>query len=230
MASILSKTGITDNSTIRTWHVTQSIDAFTNVEAYDITISGFLTIIGDLNLDTNPTGNLIGNSAYALSSSYSTNALSASFTTAAAISNDTTAFQLYHGVFKYPAQSKTYYFAIDIDPSITLTTSSNSVGTFIPTNLTIISASLTTTITGTTGSNELSSYSLYKGNTLIYDFEAALSHSAWVSYSLQEVNIVVSASNSPIYMVWKTPVTWTIAPTFVSHNLVLYCTRGYNPV
>jgi len=230
MANILSKTGITDNSTIRTWHVTQSIDAFTNVEAYDITISGSLTIIGDLNLDINPTGNLIGNSAYALSSSYSTNALSASSTTKADISNDTTAFQLYHGVFKYPAQNSTYYFAIDIDPSITLTTSSNSVGTFIPTNLTIISASLTTTITGTTGSNEASSYRLYQKDILIHDFEAALSHNAKVSYSLQEINVFVSASNKPLYMVWTTPTTWTTAPTFVSHNLVLYCTRGYNPV
>jgi hypothetical protein len=230
MANILSKSGITDNSTIRTWHVTQSIDAFTNVEAYDITISGSLTIIGDLNLDTNPTGNLIGNSAYSLSSSYSQRSLSSSYSTYAKISNDITAFQLYHGEFKYPAQNKTYYFAIDIAPITTLTTSSDSVGTFIPTNLTIISASLTTTITGTTGSNEASSYSLYKGNTLIHDFEAALSHNAWVSYSLQEINAVVSASNRPIYMVWKTPATWTTAPTFVSHNLVLYCTRGYNPV
>ena len=230
MANILSKSGITDNSTIRTWHVTQSIDAFTNVEAYDITISGSLTIIGDLNLDTNPTGNLIGNSAYSLSSSYSQQSFSSSYSQHAKISNDITAFQLYHGVFKYPAQEATYYFAIDIAPITTLTTSSDSVGTFIPTNLTIISASLTTTITGTTGSSEASSYLLYQGNTLIHDFEAALSHNAWVSYSLQEINVVVSASNKPIYMVWKTPATWATAPTFVSHNLVLYCTRGYNPV
>ena len=230
MANILSKSGITDNSTIRTWHVTQSIDAFTNVEAYDITISGSLTIIGDLNLDTNPTGNLIGNSAYSLSSSYSQQSFSSSYSQHAKISNDITAFQLYHGVFKYPAQGTTYYFAIDIDPSITLTTSSNSVGTFIPTNLTIISASLTATITGTTGSNELSYYKLYQGATSIHTFSPSLSHNDWVSSTIQLVNDNNINTTSPIYVVWTTPGSWATAPTFVSHNLVLYCTRGYSPV
>jgi hypothetical protein len=69
MANILSKSGIVDNSTVRTWHVTQSIDAFTNAVAYDITISGSLTVIGDLNLSINPTGNLIGTAAFSPSSS-----------------------------------------------------------------------------------------------------------------------------------------------------------------
>ena len=228
MANILSKAGITDNSTIRTWHVTQSIDAFTNMDAYDITISGSLTIIGDLNLDTNPTGNLIGNSAYSISSSNANNALSASYSTYANISNDVTAFQLYHGVFREPAQNTTYYFAIDINPSSTFL-SPTSVGTFLPTNLTIISASLTTTIVGTTGSSELSGYRLYQGPTLLHSFGVALSHDTWVSSSIQGINTIVSSSDSPIYVSWSTP-SWVTAPTFVSHNLVLYCTRGYNPV
>tara|TARA_Y100000389_G_scaffold197001_1_gene230799 strand:+ start:678 stop:1505 length:828 start_codon:yes stop_codon:yes gene_type:complete len=47
MANTLSKTGITDGSTIQPAHVTQSIDAFTGTEAYDITLSGSLTF--DLN-------------------------------------------------------------------------------------------------------------------------------------------------------------------------------------
>lgn len=228
MANILSKAGITDNSTIRTWHVTQSIDAFTNVEAYDITISGSLTIIGDLNLDTNPTGNLIGNSAYSLSSSYSQRSFSSSYSTHAKISNDITVFQLYHGTFKYPAQNTMYYFAIDIDPSSTFLTP-KSVGTFLPTKLTIISASLTTTITGTTGSSELSGYRLYQGDIVLHNFETALSHNDWVSSSIQSVNNDI-ITTKPIYVSWATPTTWTTAPTFVSHNLVLYCTRGYNPV
>jgi hypothetical protein len=39
MALTLSKTGITDGSTIQVGHVTQSIDAFTKVTAYDIKIA-----------------------------------------------------------------------------------------------------------------------------------------------------------------------------------------------
>jgi hypothetical protein len=228
MANILSKVGITDNSTVRTWHVTQSIDAFTNVEAYDITISGSLTIIGDLNLNPNPTGNLIGNAAYSISSSDADNALSASYTSYADISNDIIAFQLYHGVFKYPEQGKTYYFAIDLNDI--LPESSDYVGTSFTQDLTIISASLTTTITGTTGSSELSGYRLRKGAATLHNFGSVLSHDNWVSSSIQSLNTVVTSSGRPIYISWVTPTTWATAPTFVSHNLVLYCTRGYNPV
>jgi hypothetical protein len=34
--------------TIESWHISQSVDAFTGVEAYDITISGSLTLTGSL--------------------------------------------------------------------------------------------------------------------------------------------------------------------------------------
>ena len=56
MAKTLSKTGITTTSTIEAWHVTQSVDALTGTDAYDITISGSLT----------STGNLINTGGYAL--------------------------------------------------------------------------------------------------------------------------------------------------------------------
>ena len=49
MALTLSKTGIAQTQTINAWHVTQSVDAFTGTSAYDITISGSLTVIGPLN-------------------------------------------------------------------------------------------------------------------------------------------------------------------------------------
>jgi len=45
MANTLSKAGITTGGTVETWHVTQSIDAFTGTTAYDITISGSLKVI-----------------------------------------------------------------------------------------------------------------------------------------------------------------------------------------
>jgi hypothetical protein len=54
MANTLSTTGISSNSIIKPEHISQSIDAFTGVEAYDITLSGSLSINGPLNLDTPP--------------------------------------------------------------------------------------------------------------------------------------------------------------------------------
>ena len=41
---------INQNYTIESWHVSQSIDAFTGVDAYDITVSGSLSIVGATNI------------------------------------------------------------------------------------------------------------------------------------------------------------------------------------
>ena len=46
MTKTLNKTGITTGNTVRAYHVTQSVDAFTGIDAYDITISGSLVVTG----------------------------------------------------------------------------------------------------------------------------------------------------------------------------------------
>jgi len=56
MAKILSKSGITTGNTVEAFHVTQSVDAFTGIDAYDITISGSLTVSGSLNFNGGVTG------------------------------------------------------------------------------------------------------------------------------------------------------------------------------
>jgi hypothetical protein len=75
MAATLSKIGITTGNTVETWHVTQSIDAFTGTKAYDITLSGSLTLGSGTTM--NGTASYATNaqqSQIAISSSYSTNA------------------------------------------------------------------------------------------------------------------------------------------------------------
>jgi len=49
MANQFSKTGITSLGIIRPWHVTQSIDAFTGIEEYDISLSGSFNMTGSIN-------------------------------------------------------------------------------------------------------------------------------------------------------------------------------------
>lgn len=49
MAKILNKTGITTGDTVRAPHVTQSIDAFTGIDAYDISLSGSFNMTGSIN-------------------------------------------------------------------------------------------------------------------------------------------------------------------------------------
>ena len=55
MANVLSKSNIADSNTIEAWQVSQSVDAFTGIAAYDITISGSLIVTGSTNLSGSTT-------------------------------------------------------------------------------------------------------------------------------------------------------------------------------
>jgi len=68
MAKNLSKIGINTSQSIEAWHVSQSVDALTGIDAYDITISGSLTVNGPTNLNglitgTTFTGSFTGDGA-----------------------------------------------------------------------------------------------------------------------------------------------------------------------
>ena len=65
MANQLIKTGITTGQTIQPGHVTQSVDALTGTSAYDIKISGSLTLTGSVSSLNGFTGNLAGTSSWA---------------------------------------------------------------------------------------------------------------------------------------------------------------------
>ena len=103
MANTFSKTGITTGQSVEAWHVTQSIDALTGIKAYDITISGSLTLQdgtegtnkiatsdtnGTISFTSNITASLYGtaswsqnsiSSSYVPTSSYALNTISASY-------------------------------------------------------------------------------------------------------------------------------------------------------
>lgn len=46
--AVLSKTGITTGATIQVGHVTQSVDAFTGLVQYDVTLSGSFVLTGSM--------------------------------------------------------------------------------------------------------------------------------------------------------------------------------------
>jgi hypothetical protein len=230
MPNTLSKTGIQDNNTIRVWHITQSVDAFTKAKDYDITLSGSLTVVGDLNLNTNPTGTLIGNAAYSPTSSVSTYSITSSFATAASISYDILTFQMYHYEMN-PLSSSTYYFSLNPSGS-SLTTTSSNAGIFLPKELRILSASVTSFVNGTLASSGTSSYALYLDTTQVFNFSNKLSQSLTSQYFIEKldtdpVDFDANDLDLPLYMRWITP-AWVTPPTSVSHNVVFYCTRGYS--
>jgi hypothetical protein len=62
MAKTLSQIGVETNYLVRAWHVSQSIDALTGADDYDITISGSLTTTGSLyfnGLETSSTNDVL---------------------------------------------------------------------------------------------------------------------------------------------------------------------------
>jgi len=72
MAKTLSKTGITTGNTVQPGHVTQSVDAFTGTEAYDISLSGSFNMTGSINGEPGVTNSLTA--SYAITASYAENA------------------------------------------------------------------------------------------------------------------------------------------------------------
>jgi len=77
MANTLNKTGITTGNTVEAYHVTQSIDAFTGTEAYNISLSGSFNMTGSINGEPGVINPLTA--SYAISASYALDALSASY-------------------------------------------------------------------------------------------------------------------------------------------------------
>jgi hypothetical protein len=75
MAKILTKAGVTTGNTVEAFHVTQSIDAFTGIDAYDISLSGSFNMTGSINGEPGVTNPLTA--SYAVTASYANNALSA---------------------------------------------------------------------------------------------------------------------------------------------------------
>ena len=87
MAKSLSKTGITTGNTVKAGHVTQSIDAFTGVEAYDLTLSGSLVVTGSITGQPGVVNQLTA--SYALSASVEiTHEVSSSYAQTASIAGN----------------------------------------------------------------------------------------------------------------------------------------------
>ena len=94
MAKTLSQIGIDTTQTVEAWHVTQSIDAFTGAEAYNITLSGSFNMTGPINGQpglVNPlTASYVISSSYAETSTSASNALTASYIVSSSYANIST--------------------------------------------------------------------------------------------------------------------------------------------
>jgi hypothetical protein len=214
MAKVLSKTGIITGHEVDVWHVTQSIDAFTGVEAYDITISGSFTLTGSLKLDGTLIGETTGTSSYTDYADYTLFAATATTANTASY-NDTDYFkiQFYH----YPvnlSDSTTYNIGAGETPS------SQNVGISLPIDTTLTSVNVMV-VTEKTGSGEQAAWGLYTLNQgLITTLERT-------TYDKRNANFPTGLGydvdkNDPIYFRFDTP-PWGTKPFQTSHTVVLTC-------
>jgi hypothetical protein len=156
MAKILQKVftstdQVSQSFTVESWHVSQSIDAFTGASDYDITISGSLTVIGPT--IGSFTGSLLGTSSWAndaITASYVLNAVSSSFaSTASFVQNAQTASYVLQAVSS--SFASTASFVNPLNQSVILTGSLSTTGSVTLRGLDTTPNSFLVTINNTTG-------------------------------------------------------------------------------
>jgi len=214
MAKVLSKTGIVTGNEVEAWHVTQSIDAFTGVEAYDITISGSFTLTGSLNLDGNLVGETTGTSSFADYADYTLFSLQTDVANTASY-NDTDYFkiQFYH----YPVNlGEGTGYKLGAGEDITV----SNVGITLPIDVTLASVDVMV-VTEKTGSGEQATWDLYTLNQgLITTLERTTYDKRYSNFPT-DLGYDID-KNDPIYFTFSTPF-WGTKPFQTSHTVVLTC-------
>lgn len=223
----LSNIGITSGSKVEAWHVTQSIDAFTGEQEYDIFLSGSLTVTGSLIFDQS-INNILGNATTSTSSSYAPHSSASSHAlTASSATNQTVILTFTHPTTNISGSYK-YYIG---NGNITTTGSLNPVylgstpaGIICPVDGTIISASVTSTCATTASSDSFNSeiilgVNLYDQN---YIFTNSIGYSLNFSNFKEDVGIGVNAGDRLIFQITTKPSSSYTLPIDVTHNIQLY--------
>jgi hypothetical protein len=218
MAKILTKTGISSGSIVQPGHVTQSIDAFTGIEAYDITLSGSLTITGSVSLNTNINRDFFGTASNAITSSYASTSFSSSYAlTTSYADNETIVLSLYS--YHNPLTSGSTNF---IGVGNYSTSSADSIGlAYIEGNGTILSAVVASNVLSTTGSLQ-SDVSLYVNSTPT-TFLNKLTYLTGSQFIRQDINQPVTQGDK-IYI--RLDTNSGTQPTRVIHNINLHIKRN----
>lgn len=225
--NILSNIGITSGSKVEAWHVTQSIDAFTGEQEYDIFLSGSLTITGSLIFDQ-IINDISGNSSYAPTSSHTLYSETSSHAlTSSVADNQTIILTSTHPQIDISGSYK-YYIG---NGNITTTGSFEAVpptptaaGIICPVDGTIINASITSNC-ATTASSDLFTSEIILGVNLYeqnYIFTNRIGYSLNVVNFKEDVGLTVNAGDRLTFLIVTDPPSSYILPTEVTHNIQLY--------
>lgn len=224
MANILSNTGIISGSIVQTTHVIPLIDAFTAVEAYDITLSGSLTITGSLLL-TNPIDvDFYGTSSTCDSTSYAPYSLTANHAiTTSFADNETIIMQFTHEPINIEV-NKNYFIGIGIILSSEPNdfTPLDKIGTpFILPQSTLISSSISANVFGDVKNILYDPILVINDSNFIPLSNQSLIYDASTQYQLKQQNYTINQGDKlNIYL--QSAGGAGDPATKVSHNITLY--------
>jgi hypothetical protein len=213
MANTLSKSGIVTGHDVDAWHVTQSVDAFTKVSAYDITVSGSFTLTGSLKVSGSVLGRTTGTASYAVSSSYTE--LTENVTSASKAQYNLT--DSYTLQFYSPVTSSLdgNFYNIGVGESIRV---GGIVGITIPVDSLIINSAVVAT--GDTITNKDFTLFIDNATAEIYSFTTIGNYSQLFTSFTEEIPEVTASKGERIYIRLKNSDDGS-APTNVAYNITL---------
>lgn len=213
MAQTLSTSGIVNGQDVQAWHVTQSIDAFTGVSDFDISVSGSFTLTGSLKVSGSISGQTSESSSIAITSSFSQIVdIASSSSFAEYNSGDLLTLQLYAPQTASLATSTGYYFAVGTNLML-----ANRTGLVVPIDATIVKATIVSSVGGATGDMQSQVY-LYKNGSSVVTFEN-LRYINTHNYTLKSnINQQIAAGD---FLSIRILTNGGGSPTLVTHKVTL---------
>jgi hypothetical protein len=214
MANTLSKSGIVLGHEVDAWHVTQSVDAFTKVSAYNITVSGSFTLTGSLKVSGSVLGRTTGTASYAVTSSYA----EYTQTSTSASKAEYNLTDYYTLQFYYPVTSSIPtddFYNIGIGENLNI---GGRVGITIPVDSLVVNSVVVATA-GTTTNKEFTLF-ISNGSMDIYSFSRTGIYDSTFSFFTEEIPEIAVSKGERIYIRLKNSGGGS-SPTDVSHNITL---------
>jgi hypothetical protein len=218
MAKTLSKSGIVTGYDVNAWHITQSVDAFTKVEAYDITVSGSFTVTGSVNVRGTVFGRTTQTSSFAVTSSYSLFAVN-SISSSLAFYNSTNQYtlQFYSPTSKASELINARQYGIGAGEA--LISGPGIYGITLPVN-SLLSKEVTVTSTCKSQGTLTAQLQLMSGdNNVEYTFTNPVEYKFPYSSFNENITSTVFLKGTRLWFLLSTE-NGTL-PTEVSHNIIL---------
>jgi hypothetical protein len=214
MANTFSKSLIVTGKDVQPWHVTQSIDAFTGTNDYDLNLVGSFTLTGSLQISGSVIGSTLESASYSLEAENVQQVENSNYSPLAEYN--------LRGIFKID-------FTSPITPSLQSLTAygmgageilsdSGYYGITIPIEASIVSASYVSSTIGNS-SNMSSSIEIMSGSTSLHTLLKKPIYKGFQHFA----ESIPSVAVHPYDQIWIRLTTSNYEePTQVAHNLTLY--------